>query len=52
MDLQEISCEADSAGSGQVSVKGTCEYCNETSGTIKGVVFLDELDEYQLHKQD
>jgi hypothetical protein len=44
MDLQEVErgCGGlDGVGSGQGQVAGTCEYCNEPSGSIKCREFLD-----------
>ena len=38
MDIQEVGCGGyglDRAGSGQGQVTGTCEYGNETSGSVK-----------------
>jgi hypothetical protein len=40
----------DSAVSGQVSVKGFFEECNEIKDSIKGEEFHEELSEYQLLK--
>jgi hypothetical protein len=34
-------CGLDSSGSGQRPVADLCEYCNETSGSIKDGEFLD-----------
>jgi hypothetical protein len=31
-------CGLDSSGSGQRPVAGSCEHCNETSGSIKGEI--------------
>jgi hypothetical protein len=29
-------------------VVGSCEHCNDSSGTIKGGGFLDKLSDYRL----
>jgi len=34
-------CVMDSSGSGQETVAGPCEQCNEPSGSIRGREFLD-----------
>jgi hypothetical protein len=33
-------------------VAGSCEHGNESSGSIKGVEFLDYLSDYQLPNKD
>jgi hypothetical protein len=38
----------DSAGSGKGSAMGSCEHGNETSGTINGGEFFDQLRNYQI----
>jgi hypothetical protein len=40
------SCGLDASGSGQRPMASSCEYCNEPSGCIKGVEFLDKLRDY------
>ena len=42
----------DRAGSGQGQVAGTCECCNEPSGSIKCREFLDQLRIGYLLKKD
>ena len=42
----------DRAGSGQGQVARTCEYGNETSGSVKCGEFLDWLKTGQLLKKD
>ena len=42
----------DLGGSGQGKVAGTCECCNEPSGSIKCGEFLDYLKTGQLLKKD
>jgi hypothetical protein len=44
-------CGLDSSGSGQVPVAGSCEHCNESSDSIKGGEFLDQLTDCQ-HRKD
>jgi hypothetical protein len=34
-------CGLDASGSGYEPVMGSCEHCNELSGSIKGGEFLD-----------
>ena len=41
MDLQEVGCGMDQAGSGKGQVVGTCENGYEPSGSIKCREFLD-----------
>ena len=41
MDLQEVGCGLDQAGSGQGQVVGSCDCGNEPSGSIKRREFLD-----------
>jgi len=41
-----------SAGSGWSPVAGSCEHGNEPSGSVKGDGVLDQLNDYQLLKED
>jgi hypothetical protein len=45
-------CGLDSSGSGYRQVVGSCEYGNESSGSIKGREFLDQLSDYQILTKD
>jgi hypothetical protein len=42
----------DSAGSGKKPWLGSCEYGNESSGSMKRNEFLDQLSDYQFLKKD
>jgi hypothetical protein len=41
MYVKELRCGLDSSGSGLGQVAGSCEYGNESLGSIKGGEFLD-----------
>jgi len=41
-------CGLDASNSGQVTVARSCENSNEPSGSLKGEVFIDQLNDYQL----
>jgi hypothetical protein len=45
-------CGLDSSGSGQRPMAGSCEHGYELTGSIKGGRFLDQLNNYQLLKED
>jgi hypothetical protein len=46
-----VGCGLDSPGPGLGPVAGSCEHDNETSGSIKGGEFLDQLSDYQFLKR-
>jgi hypothetical protein len=43
-------CGLHSSGSEEGPVAGSCEHGNETSGSINGGEFLDQLSNYKLLK--
>jgi hypothetical protein len=45
------SCGLDSSGSGQASVVGSCDQCNESS-SVKGGTFSDHLCDYPLSNME
>jgi hypothetical protein len=54
MDLEETVGKSglDASGSGQGPVAGCCKHDNESSASIRGGKFLDQLSDYQLLKKD
>lgn len=42
----------DTSGSGQEPGAGSCEYGNETSGSLKGKELFDQLSDHQLLEKD
>jgi hypothetical protein len=54
MDVTELRSDKtiNCTGSEFGLVKGFCEQCNEPSGYVTGVTFLDQLSDYQLLKKD
>jgi hypothetical protein len=47
-----VSCGLDISGSGQGPVAGCCEHGDEPSGSVKGAIFLDQLSDCQVLKED
>jgi hypothetical protein len=52
MDFKEVGCEDVDQAQDRYPVAGFCAHGNESSGSMKGGEFSDQLSEYRFLKKD